>query len=114
MTDQAFYESKKWKHIREKALKRDGYKCQISKRYGRSIPAEVVHHVLPKEQYPQYAMELWNLISITKERHNRLHDRENGELTKEGEELALRMCRRLRIKKGYEFLNEVEAELLQK
>ena len=34
------YKSKRWKHIAKAVMRRDGYICQISKRYGKNIPAE--------------------------------------------------------------------------
>lgn len=58
--------------------------CQLSKRYGKMLPAETVHHIYPLEQYPEYAFCDWNLISLTNERHNKLHNREDDSLTAEG------------------------------
>ncbi|MFR3430829.1 MAG: hypothetical protein ACLTTH_12420 [Holdemanella porci] len=37
---------------------------QISKRYGRRVEAEVVHHIYPADEYPEYRFCDWNLISI--------------------------------------------------
>ena len=65
-------------------MRRDGYRCQISKRYGKAVPAEVVHHIYPVDEYPEYAYSPWNLISLSRQAHNRLHDRATGELTEEG------------------------------
>lgn len=58
--------------------------CQISKRYGKAVPAEVVHHIYPVDEYPEYAYSPWNLISLSRQAHNRLHDRVTGDLTEEG------------------------------
>ena len=58
--------------------------CQISKRYGKAVPAEVVHHIYPVDEYPEYAYSPWNLISLSRQAHNRLHDRVTGALTEEG------------------------------
>lgn len=91
------YASTKWKRISEKVLRRDGYKCQISKRYGKAVPAEVVHHIYPVEEYPEYAYCLWNLISLSRAAHNRLHDRENGALTADG----VALMRRTKPDDGY-------------
>lgn len=49
------YDSKRWDRIKSLALRRDGYRCQLSKRYGRAVQAEVVHHIYPVEDYPEYA-----------------------------------------------------------
>ena len=37
MATNPFYKSTKWKRKREKILRRDGYMCQVSKRYGKRI-----------------------------------------------------------------------------
>lgn len=74
-------------------MKRDGYQCQISKRYGKAVPAEVVHHIYPVDEYPEYAYCLWNLISLSRAAHNKLHDRESNTLTLEGVALIRRTKR---------------------
>lgn len=84
------YKSKRWRLKREAILRRDGYECQLSKRYGKNVCAETVHHIWPVREYPQYAFCDWNLISITNKVHESLHDRENGRLTAEGERLRMR------------------------
>ena len=84
-----YYKTKKWERLRAAALRRDGYMCQIAKREGHSIPARCVHHIFPRDTFPEYQNELWNLISLSYEAHNTLHDRNTNELTEEGE--ALRM-----------------------
>lgn len=86
----SFYTSKRWRKLRREILWRDGYMCQISKRYGKRVDAETVHHIYPRDKYPQYQYCRWNLISVSKEVHNRLHDRLTGELTAEGEALRSR------------------------
>ena len=78
------YESARWKHLRAKALRRDGYLCQRAVRYGKRVPAEVVHHIYPVEEYPEYACCLWNLVSLSRAAHNALHQRSTGALTEEG------------------------------
>ena len=89
-----FYGSKRWKAIREKALRRDGYKCQLSWRYGKMRQAEVVHHIFPRDEFPEYQYSLWNLISLTREKHNTLHDRNTDELTEAGKELLRKTARK--------------------
>ena len=90
MRKQFSYNGIKWKHLAQMALCRDGYMCQLSKRYGKAVPAEVVHHIYPVDEYPEYAYCPWNLISLSRAAHNRLHDRENGALTNEGVALMRR------------------------
>lgn len=75
-------------------LRRDGYMCQLSKRYGKMKEATTVHHIFPRDEFPQYEMEAWNLISLTTEMHNKLHDRTTNQLTAEGIDLLKRTARR--------------------
>lgn len=64
--------------------------CQLSKRYGKRVDANVVHHIWPVEDYPQYAWCNWNLIAVCETEHNKLHDRITNKLTRYGEELRQR------------------------
>lgn len=75
----------RWQHVRERALRRDGYRCREARRYGRSVEAQVVHHVWPAEDYPEYAYCLWNLISLSAAAHDRMHERTTRRLTDLGE-----------------------------
>lgn len=75
------YNSKRWQRLREKILKRDNYMCQYSKRYGRRVPANMVHHIYPAEVFPEYQWCEWNLISLSNEAHNMMHDRDSHQLT---------------------------------
>ena len=84
------YKSKRWIEMAGRAMRRDGYKCQLSARYGKNVPAEVVHHIYPVDEYPEYAYCMWNLISLSRAAHNKLHDRKTGELTEEGRALMRR------------------------
>lgn len=88
--DRFSYDSSKWDKIKSLALRRDGYQCQLSKRYGKVAQAEVVHHIYPVEDYPEYAYCLWNLISLTRAEHNKLHDRKTDILTEKGKSLMRR------------------------
>lgn len=82
-----FYRSRAWKTKREAILRRDGYLCKLSRRYGKTCQADTVHHIYPLELYPEYALCSWNLLSVSSEMHNRLHNREDGSLSAEGEAL---------------------------
>lgn len=75
------YQSAKWKKKRLYILRKDGYLCQIAKRYGKTEEATVVHHIYPVEEYPQWQWADWNLISVSQAAHNRLENRKTGELT---------------------------------
>lgn len=92
------YKGKKWERLRRAVLARDGYQCQVAKRYGITQPANVVHHVFPVEAYPEYKWCAWNLIAVSDEMHNMLHDRATHELSPEGEKLR----RELAIERGIE------------
>lgn len=78
------YYGTKWKKKRKHILKLDGYVDRIEKRYGRTVEAKVVHHIYPAEEYPEYAWQDWNLISVSLATHNRIEDRNTGTLTEEG------------------------------
>ncbi|EPR07663.1 HNH endonuclease [Ruminiclostridium papyrosolvens] len=84
------YNSKRWERKREHILKRDGYMCQESKRYGKRIDADMVHHIWPADEYPEYAWEDWNLISLANRVHNKMHHRLTKKLTPQGEALRKR------------------------
>lgn len=81
------YDCKRWELLRARILKRDGYMCQLSKRYGKRIDANTVHHIYPVEDYPEYMWCTWNLISLSSQMHNKLHDRNTNKLTELGEQL---------------------------
>ena len=89
------YNSTKWKRLARAIMRRDGYMCQLSKRYGKSVPAEVVHHIFPADEYPEYAYEPWNLIALSRKMHNTLHDRNTDALTAEGIALMARAKRNI-------------------
>lgn len=89
-----FYKSDRWKAKREQILRRDGYLCQLSKRYGKYIQADHVHHIFPREMFPQYQYDDWNLISLSTIMHNKMHDRSGHELSPMGVELLRRTCRK--------------------
>ena len=92
-----WYTSRLWQHKRERILRRDGYICRYASRFGRHEPAEVVHHIFPREEFPQYAMDSWNLISLSRASHNIMHDRDTNDLTAEGIDLLRRTARRYNI-----------------
>ena len=83
---------KKWEKLRAAVLMRDEYISQLSKRFGRYVQADVVHHILPIESFPEYKYVSWNLISVTQKEHNELHDRTTHRLTDKGMELVIRLA----------------------
>ena len=84
------YQGTRWKKKRLKILRLDGYIDRVESRYGRMRPANTVHHIYPAKDYPEYVWCDWNLISVSLATHNRLEDRETGELTKMGQDLMRR------------------------
>lgn len=90
-----FYQSKRWQRLRRAILRRDGYICKVSSRYGRKVEATLVHHIFPRDKFPEYQWEPWNLISVSIEAHNSLHDRYTDELTDAGRELMERTARKM-------------------
>lgn len=82
-----FYRSSSWETLRQQALKRDNYECQMCKHEGKvhldSIKVEGerkeiklnVHHIKEIEQHPELALELDNLMTICLDHHNKEHGR---------------------------------------
>lgn len=95
MTD--FYNTTRWRNLRSRILRRDNYQCQLAKRWGKIRPAETVHHIFPRDEFPEYQWEPWNLISISREAHENIHDRYTHDLTEEGAELLRRTARKQQI-----------------
>lgn len=74
----------KWKRVRKKALDRDDGYCRECLRYGRVRDAERVHHAWPKEDWPEYEFEQWNLVPLCKSCHDAMHERHGRQLTELG------------------------------
>jgi len=88
---------KRWKRLREFVLARDQYLDQELKRFGKRREAKYVHHIFPREFFPEWTFEEWNLISLSAETHNKLHDRSGHFLTEAGWSLLLRAARKNKI-----------------
>lgn len=85
----SFYGSKEWEQKRAKILRRDKYLDQYLLKQGVRVEAKLVHHILPKEDYPEYQLKDWNLISVSEQTHKQiLHEKFTGKLTKAGQLLA--------------------------
>lgn len=102
-----FYNRAKWEHLRSLILRRDGYQCQLSKRYGKMVKADMVHHIFPAEDFPEYIYEPWNLISLCTSAHNTLHDRQSRALTEEGIALLKRTARKYHVSIPIQFQNSI-------
>lgn len=87
-----FYESARWKKKRAVILARDKYMCQVCRRYGRMVPATIVHHIKEVEDYPELAYTNSNLQSVCLACHNKLHPEKGKD--------ARRIQRRIPAEKG--------------
>lgn len=81
------YNSPRWKRKSKHIMRLDGWKDRYQQRLGKAWEAKVVHHIYPVREFPEYAWEDWNLISVSLATHNMLENRVTGQLTKKGEEL---------------------------
>lgn len=88
-----FYKTGRWLALRERILRRDGYMCRESLRYGKRAEATTVHHIFPRREFPEYQWEPWNLISLAGDVHDRMHDRTGERLTERGRDLLRRTAR---------------------
>lgn len=89
-----FYKIKEWLYVRQLALERDNYECQMCKAEGRvhvdskKVPGERkpvelnVHHIKELEDFPELALELDNLVTLCVEHHNEVHGRFGGTINK--------------------------------
>lgn len=84
------YMSRRWLRLRAAVLREAGHRCQWARRFGKRVEATHVHHIWPAEDYPEYAWEKWNLIALSQEAHNAMHDRRTGRLSTIGEQLRRR------------------------
>lgn len=92
------YKSKRWRKLREQILRRDGYMCQESLRYGKHVPASTVHHVFPISKYPHLTWDPRNLVSLCSAEHNAMHIRDTDELTDKG----MKLLERIKKQRGIE------------
>lgn len=76
--------TKKWKRFREYVMSRDNYLCQESLRFGKTVQAEMVHHIYPVRDYPELEFVSWNCISLSNFEHNKFHNRKSDEITQKG------------------------------
>jgi 5-methylcytosine-specific restriction enzyme A len=70
---QQFYKSAGWKKIREQALVRDKYLCQMCLKEKKIVPAETVHHIKFVKTHWHLRLTLNNLVSLCNGCHNTIH-----------------------------------------
>lgn len=97
MTERQFFNSKRWERLRARVLRRDEYMDRVLYRYGKRVTGDTVHHIFPREYFPEYAFEPWNLITVSRATHNKLHDKDGHFLTADGLQLMERTARKNNI-----------------
>lgn len=79
-----FYKSALWRRARRQALERDLYMCAECMAAWRRRelpaprPATVVHHIKPRSERPDLALNLDNLQSLCDACHNKKHPEKGG------------------------------------
>lgn len=73
-----FYRSRQWEKKRMMILRRDKYRCQRCKRYGKQTEATTVHHIKHLDEYPELALTDSNLISLCAACHSKAHPEKGG------------------------------------
>jgi len=101
-----FYLTTRWKHLRKAVLRRDQYTCQECKRYGKRREAALVHHAIPRRNFPELEWSPWNLVSLCPDCHEKMHLRASEDLSLTGIALARRMLKKAGKDDGY--LRELE------
>ena len=76
------YNSRRWIKKRKRILRRDGYLCQLCKRYGRQTEAVTVHHIKHADEYPELAFDDDNLVSLCNACHNKQHPEKSNNRNK--------------------------------
>ncbi|PFN60159.1 HNH endonuclease [Bacillus thuringiensis] len=96
-----FYDSTAWRRCRELALIRDSYRCQECMKYDPLIlvPADMVHHIKERSEYPELALTLDNLISLCNACHNKEHPEKGG-----GKKKNKRKIQFVKVKANKEFI----------
>lgn len=87
--------------MKDSIMLRDKYIDQVALRYSPfPVQAQIVHHIFPRESFPEYEWSSWNLVSVSRATHNRLHDRDTDMLTDEGMALLKRTAKKQKINLG--------------
>ncbi|EJR67753.1 HNH endonuclease signature motif containing protein [Bacillus cereus] len=96
-----FYDSTAWRRCRELALIRDSYRCQECMKHDPLIPvpADMVHHIKERSEYPELALTLENLISLCNACHNKEHPEKGG-----GKKENKRKIQFVKVKANKEFI----------
>jgi 5-methylcytosine-specific restriction endonuclease McrA len=65
-----FYTSSEWLAVREQALARDRGRCSVARLIGGDCSATLhVHHLKPRKEFPELALDLDNLLTVCASHH---------------------------------------------
>ena len=81
LTDARFYSMAKWRHLRRRFLKRNPLCTDplgVHEQEGRTVPAQEVHHVIPRRERPDLEYTWSNLQQLCKSCHSKLTARERA------------------------------------
>ena len=107
--NEKIYTSGKWRKLAARVLSYYNYQDQVKKRFGKMVQAEMVHHALPAEDFPEYFFETKNLVPVSRSTHRGLHN-DDGTLTAAGIDVARRAARKI----GVDVSEYLEAQLRRK
>ncbi|MGG3798976.1 HNH endonuclease [Metabacillus fastidiosus] len=88
-----FYNSTAWQKCRAMALTRDHHLCQGCFKQSIYTPADMVHHIKDREDHPELALTLDNLISLCNSCHNKEHPEKGGGKKKKQRKIRVVECR---------------------
>ena len=89
--EQAFYNSKEWKLVRQQVLIRDNRLCQLSLLDNKIVFADMVHHIIPMKEDESKKLDMDNLISLSNGMHNYVENEyDKGATSKEKMQELLR------------------------
>lgn len=78
-----FYSSPEWRETRERVKERDGRRCTVARLFGGECSGRLhVHHIEPREERPDLALDEDNLATVCAGHHN-TWERLRRELTRE-------------------------------
>lgn len=65
----------RWHKLRELKMNRDPL-CEVCLTLGKTVPADVVHHIKPVDKYPELRLDYDNLMSLCTAHHEEIHRNE--------------------------------------
>jgi len=90
------YSTSKWRHLARRVLSYYNFQDQVKRRFGKMEQAEMVHHALPAEDFPEYFFHPKNLVPVSRSTHRGLHN-DDGTLTAAGIDVARRAARNIGV-----------------